>query len=152
VGVEFAFVPTESGGERMASVIGGHTDLMYEEVSAVGDMVKSGDLRPLVIFRDERINTPDLRDTPAAGELGIKGMEAFGTWRCFAVRKGTPQEIVDKLVVVFKKVYDSPEYQKWSEENVLNLSPGWLGPQELKQLWDDNNRDYTSVFTQLDRL
>jgi tripartite-type tricarboxylate transporter receptor subunit TctC len=151
-GVEFAFVPIESGGERMASVIGAHVDLMYEEVSAVGDMVKSGDLKPLVIFRDERINTPDLKDTPAAGEIGIKGMDAFGTYRYFAVRKGTPQEIVDKLVVVFKKIYDSPAYQKWAEENILNLSPGWMGPQELKQLWDANNRDYTAVFTRFGRL
>jgi tripartite-type tricarboxylate transporter receptor subunit TctC len=152
-GVEFAFVPIESGGERMASVIGGHVDFMYEEVSAVGDMIKSGDLKPVVVLRDERINTPDLKDTPSAGELGITGMEALaGTFRFFAVRKGTPQEIVDKLVTVFRKIYDSPEYQKWSEENVLNLIPGWMGPQELKKLWDDTNREYTAVFTQLGRL
>jgi tripartite-type tricarboxylate transporter receptor subunit TctC len=55
-------------------------------------------------------------------------------------------------VEVFKKIYESPEYQKWAEENILNLTPGWMGPQELKQLWDDNNRDYTQVFTQLGRL
>jgi tripartite-type tricarboxylate transporter receptor subunit TctC len=130
-GVEFAVVPIESGGERMASVIAGHVDLMYEEASAVGDMVKSGDLRPLVVFKDKRIDTPELKNTPCAGELGIKGMDALGTWRGFAVRKETPKAIQDRLTAAFKKVYDSPEYQKWAKENVLDLTPGWMGQEEF---------------------
>jgi hypothetical protein len=27
-------------------------------------MIKSGDLKPVVVLRDERIDTPDLKDTP----------------------------------------------------------------------------------------
>ena len=151
-GVEFAFVPTESGGERMASVIAGHVDLMYEEVSAVGDMIKSGDLKPIVIFREERINTPDLRDTPSSAELGYKGMEAFGTWRGFFVKKGTPQDIIDKLTQVFKKIYDSAEYQKWAHENVLDLTPGWLDQAGLLKLTQDNYKSFTEVFKKLGRI
>jgi tripartite-type tricarboxylate transporter receptor subunit TctC len=151
-GVEFAVVPIESGGERMASVIAGHVDLMYEEASAVGDMVKSGDLRPLVVFKDKRIDTPELKNTPCAGELGIKGMDALGTWRGFAVRKETPKAIQDRLTAAFKKVYDSPEYQKWAKENVLDLTPGWMGQEEFAQLWKDNFRDYAAVFSKLGRI
>jgi tripartite-type tricarboxylate transporter receptor subunit TctC len=151
-GIELALVPIESGGERIASVIGGHVDLMYEEVSAVGDMIKSGDLTPVVVLRDERLNAPEFKDTPAAGELGIKGMDAFGTYRCFAVRKETPKEIQDYLVAALKKAYDSPEYQQWAKENVLDVVPGWMGPEELGKLWRDNLRDYTEVFTKLGRL
>jgi tripartite-type tricarboxylate transporter receptor subunit TctC len=103
-GIELSLVPIESGGERMASIIANHIDLMYEEASGVGDMVKSGDVRPLVIFRDTRVNTPELEGTPAAGELGIKGMDSLGTWRGFAVLKETPKPIQDRLVAVLKKI------------------------------------------------
>jgi len=32
----------------------------------------------------------------------------MGTWRGFAVKKGTPQEAIDGSKSHFKKIYDSP--------------------------------------------
>ena len=43
--VQFAIVPIDSGGERLAAVIGGHVDLLYEEASAVGDLAEGGAVR-----------------------------------------------------------------------------------------------------------
>jgi tripartite-type tricarboxylate transporter receptor subunit TctC len=151
-GIKLAIVPTESGGERMASVIANHIDLMYEEAGAVGDMVKSGNLRPLVVLRDERIPEGELKDTPAAGELGLKGLAALGTWRGFAVKKGTPQPVIDRLEAAFKKVYDSPEYQKWAKENALDLIPGWMGQEEFANLWKESMPMFQEVFVELGRI
>ncbi|MDD3942546.1 MAG: tripartite tricarboxylate transporter substrate binding protein [Sphaerochaetaceae bacterium] len=151
-GIELAMVPTESGGERMASVIGGHVDLMYEEVSAVGDMVASGHVKPILVFKTERINTPELKDVPCSGELGFAGLENLGTWRGFAVKQGTPQEAIDVLEAALKRVYDSAEYQKWAKENVLDITPGWLDAAGYRALWDANLKSYTEVFTKLGRL
>lgn len=151
-GIELAMVPVESGGERMASVIANHIDMMYEEASAVGDMVKSGNLIPLVVFRDERINSPDLKNAVSAGELGIMGMGSLGTWRGFAVKKGTPKEIVDRLESAMKKFYDSADYQKWAKENSLDLNPGWMGQAEFGKLWKETIDTYSVVFKKLGRL
>ncbi|MDR1829024.1 MAG: tripartite tricarboxylate transporter substrate binding protein [Methylobacteriaceae bacterium] len=151
-GIQLAIVPVESGGERMASVIANHIDMMYEEASAVGDMMKSGNLRPLVVFRDDRIQVGELKDTPAAGELGLKGLGALGTWRGFAVKKGTPQPVIDRWVAAFKKIYDTPEYQNYAKENGLDLNPGWMGPEEFGKLWKDNEATFREVFVELGRV
>lgn len=151
-GVKFAVVPIESGGERMASVIAGHIDLMYEEASAVGDMMKSGNIVPMVVFKDERLNTAELKDVPSAAEIGLKGWEGMGTWRGFAVKKGTPQPAIDRLQAAFKKVYDSAEYQKWAKENALDLTPGWMDPAPFAKLWEESLKTYNKVFVELGRV
>jgi tripartite-type tricarboxylate transporter receptor subunit TctC len=151
-GLKFAVVPVESGGERMASVISGHIDLMYEEASAVGDMIKSGNLIPLVVLKDERLPTAELKNVPSAAELGLKGWEGMGTWRGFAVKKGTPQPAFDRLQAGFKRVYDSPEYQKWAKENALDLTPGWMDSGPFAEVWADNLKVYTKVFVELGRV
>ncbi|MDX9860814.1 MAG: tripartite tricarboxylate transporter substrate binding protein [Rhodospirillales bacterium] len=151
-GIKVSIVPINSGGERMAATIAGHVDLMYEEFSAVGDMMKAGQLIPLVGLMNERIDTPDLKDIPAAGEFGMKGWELAGTWRGFAVRKGTPQPIVDKLAATFKKVYDSEKYQQYAKENGLDVVPGWMGPEEFGKLWEDNYTAFAKVFKRLGRI
>lgn len=151
-GIKLAVVPSDSGGERMASVIAGHVDLMYEEASAVGDMMKSGNIIPLVVFADERLKTPELKDATAAGEIGLKGWDGMGTWRGFAVKKGTPQEAIDRLQVAFKKIYDSPEYQKWAKENALDVIPGWMDSKQFAKLWEESVARFTKVFTQLGRI
>jgi tripartite-type tricarboxylate transporter receptor subunit TctC len=151
-GIKFAVVPMDSGGERMAAIIAGHVDLMYEEASAVGDMMKAGDIAPLVVFTDERLNTPELKNVPSAGEIGLKGWDGMGTWRGFAVKKGTPQAVVDRLTVAFKHVYDAPEYQKWAKENALDLTPGWMDSAQFGKLWESNFKLYTQVFEKLGRI
>jgi len=115
-------------------------------------MVASGHVKPILVFKTERINTPELKDVPCSGELGFAGLENLGTWRGFAVKKGTPQEAIDVLEAALKRVYDSAEYQKWAKENVLDITPGWLDAAGYRALWDNNLKSYTEVFTKLGRL
>lgn len=151
-GIKIAVVPIDSGGERMASIIAGHVDMMYEEASAVGDMMKSGEIVPLVVFADKRLPTDELKDVPSAGELGLKGWDGIGTFRGFAVKKGTPKEAKDKLLAAFKAAYDNPKYQEWAAQNALTLTPGWMGPDEFGKLWDTMMPRYTEIFKELGRI
>jgi tripartite-type tricarboxylate transporter receptor subunit TctC len=114
--------------------------------------MKSGNVTPLVVFSDKRINTPEFKDVPCTGELGYKGMDALGTWRAFFVKKGTPKPIMDKLTGAFKRVYDSPTYQKYAKDNLLDITPGWLGPEDTAKLVQDCTKIYADVFKQLGRL
>lgn len=152
LGIKLAVVPVESGGERMASAIAGHIDMMYEEAAAVGDMLKSGDLKPLVVLNDTKLPIGELKDVPAAGDLGAKGWTGLGTWRAFVVKKGTPQPVVDRLEAAFKKIYDSPEYQKYAKENGLDVTPGWMGQAELGKLMQSTFVLYKDMFTELGRI
>lgn len=118
----------------------------------MGDMMEAGKLIPLVGLMDERIDAPGLRDIPAAGEIGLKGWDLAGTWRGFAVRKGTPQPIVDRLVSALKTAYESDKYQKYAKDNGLDAVPGWMGPEAFGQLWKSNYGAFTEAFKRLGRI
>lgn len=62
-------------------------------------------------------------------------------------QKGNTQPVIDKLAAAFKKVYDSPEYQKWTKENSLDLTPGWQDQAAFAALWKDSFATYQDVFT-----
>src|SRR3546814_2985932 len=72
-------VPFEKPAERYASPIGGHTDAIYEEPGDVAQFVKSGQMKPLVVFAKER--HPEFPDVPTSSELGIdiSGLDHFST-------------------------------------------------------------------------
>jgi len=149
-GAKLTLVPT-AGSERLSMAIAGNIDLVAEEPSVVGDLMKTGDLLiPFYVARGSRIDNEWLKDAPCSSDLGFD--LSLGTWRGFAVRKGTPQEVVDVLVKAFEKVYNSPEYKKWEKENLLNLRPGWLGPEDFGKLWEEEVIVYTEVFKSLGSL
>ena len=151
-GVELALVPIASGGERMAAVIGGHVDLLYEEASAMMDMAEIGSIVPLVVFSDEQIDFPLLADIPFAGQFGIYGTDALGTWRSWTVRRDTPPEVQARLRTALYNVFNSPAYQEWAVENGLDIVPGWLGPQEARELWTYTVNLLTETFTAVGRI
>ena len=151
-GVELALVPMDTGGERLAATLGGHVDFIKEEVQQIGDMLHTRQLIPLIVLADERIDTPELRHVPSAGELGIMGMCDFSTYRFFAVRRGTPQEVIDRMLVVLRNAYDNPEYRRYAAAHSLDLIPGWMGPEELARRWVRDIGLFTETFRRLGRL
>lgn len=148
-GAKLTLIPTK-GRERLAMTIGGHYHMVCEEPGVVGDLMKTGDLIPLFVAKDTRIDDKWLKDAVCSGDLGID--VSIGTWRGFALKKGTPQEIVDILAKTFEKIYNSEEYKKYERENLLNLRPGWLGPEEFGELWQEEIEAFTDVFKSLGRL
>jgi tripartite-type tricarboxylate transporter receptor subunit TctC len=151
-GFEFAIVPLASGGERLAAVIGGHVDLIYEEASAMADMAEVGGVVPLIVFSDTAVDTPLLANVPYAGQFGISGLNALGTWRSWVVRKDTPPEVQARLLTAFQNVYNSQAYQEWAADNGLDMIPGWLGPQETRALFHSTITLLTDTFNSLGRL
>lgn len=150
-GIKITLVPFKGSGELNAAVLGGHVDLVQGEPVEVLELVKSGDMRPILILSKERITrVPEFKDVPTGKELGLD--TDLATWRGIAMKKGTPRQAVDYWVKAFRKVYDSPEYKKFARENLIDLKPGWLGPEEFGRLWKDDLKLFTEVFSELGRL
>ncbi|MEL7566900.1 MAG: tripartite tricarboxylate transporter substrate binding protein [Dehalobacterium sp.] len=83
-GVELTFVPFGSPGERYASVLGKHNDILFEQPGDVKQWLDTGELRPIVVFYPERLNAEAFKDVPTAKELGFD-IES-GMWRGFAAK------------------------------------------------------------------
>ena len=67
-GFQFRVIPSGGGSKRLASLLGGHTDISLFSSLALINFQASG-IRPLLLFSDKR--TPLLPDTPTALESGI---------------------------------------------------------------------------------
>lgn len=123
----FKFVPFPSSGERHASVLGGHVGFLSDEV---GDCAGKGryennQIRTLLINGKSRAeHVPFLKGVPCTEEIGIEIASFIGNWRTFAVKKGTPPEIIDYLRKAVKVGYESPSWQNRLEKNYMNLRAG----------------------------
>jgi tripartite-type tricarboxylate transporter receptor subunit TctC len=102
-GVKFKFVHTKGAGEQVPMVAGGHAECMLASWGEARSMVEQGKLRVLGVMSDER--DPRLPNVPTFKEKKIP-LE-YGAWRGIAAPKGTPPEVLDKLLQVFKRALES---------------------------------------------
>ena len=111
-GIELNKVPFDSGPAAIAAVLGGHVDMMVEDVY-------NPELHTLAITNKERCSR--YPDTPTFMELGYPGMSIDMNIGMFAP-KGTPEPVLKKLESVFLKACKAPAYVNFVESiNMLSL-------------------------------
>lgn len=111
-GVNLEFVPFDSGGDRRAASTGGHTDLHSDELIDMKGLREAGQSKPILLGYEERLEA--FPDVPTTLEYGYTN--TIGRWRGVAVKKGTPQEIVDKLIDAFTEAFNGEFYQEYLME------------------------------------
>jgi len=144
-GVEVKFVPFASASEANAAVLGGHIDVLHEEVGPARALLDAKKLIPLVIFMEKR--TDLYPDVPTGKELGWD--ITIGRWRGFAAKEGTPPEIIETLYNAFSKSMESKIYKAMEEENLLYLRPGLLGPEDFQKFLDSEMEVYGKVLKKI---
>ena len=143
-GIELTYVPYNSAAETKAAGLGGEVDIYQDKVISFLTMVRSGDIKPLVVLHDERLEMIDeLKDVPTTVEKGINFTQ--GSWRGFAVKAGTPQEIKDYLEDVIKKVYNSDVYREAAEKDMSDIIPGFIGQEEYGQMWKEEISKFKKI-------
>jgi tripartite-type tricarboxylate transporter receptor subunit TctC len=86
-------VPYRGAAPAITDVIAGSCDVMFDNLPASIEFVRSGKMRALAVTTATR--SPALPDVPTVGET-IAGYEA-SAWFGIGVPRGTPALIVDKL-------------------------------------------------------
>ncbi|MCS3504892.1 Bug family tripartite tricarboxylate transporter substrate binding protein [Achromobacter sp. AGC78] len=99
-------VPYKGGGAAIADLIGGQVNVSFQNLGAVQNHIKAGKLKALAITGDTR--AADLPDVPTLAEAGIKDMVVY-SWQGFAVPKGTPPAVVDKLSKALQNALRDPK-------------------------------------------
>lgn len=113
--VDFNFIPFDSGGEILASLLGGHIDAQVAELSEVKGQLDAGAVRILAVATAERVQA--LPDVPTLKE---KGWEvALPKFRGFMVKRGTPADIVQILTDWAVKAVQSQVFQAYLEAQHL---------------------------------
>jgi putative tricarboxylic transport membrane protein len=76
----------------------------------------------------------------------------MGRWRGLCVKKGTPQEIINYLAAVFEKAANHASYKAIAHSSLLDLRPGWKGPEEYGKFWEEEYVSYKEIFEELGYL
>ena len=133
-GVEMRMVQVGGGAKRLASVMGGHTDVA---LFSVQEFLKYGPtgLEPINIFDRER--HPLVPDVPTAAELGVPVFASDS--RIWLAPKGVPQDRVDYLVKAFETAMSKPDVKKRLEGFGVNAR--FIDPVALTEELDRTRAD-----------
>jgi tripartite-type tricarboxylate transporter receptor subunit TctC len=107
-GMKFKFIHTKGAGEQVPMVAGGHAECMLASWGEVRSMAEQGRIRVLGFMSEER--DPRLPNIPTFKEKKIPLV--YGAWRGIASPKGTPPEVLDKLLRVFRSALDSKDVKE----------------------------------------
>ena len=147
-GINIKYIPFDAAPETHAAVLGGHIDVLHEEPGVIMSLIEAKKLRPLIAFTEKRLDK--FPEVPTARELGYD--ITMGRWRGLCVKNGTPQEIINYLADVFKKCSTDPAYKAIEKANLLDLRPGWKGPEEYRKFWEEEYVNYKAIFDELGYL
>ncbi len=147
-GIKVKYIPFDAAPETHAAVLGGHIDVLHEEPGVIMSLIESKKLRPLIIFTEKRLDK--FPDVPTGRELGYD--ITMGRWRGLCVKRGTPQEIINYLADALKKCANNPSYTAIAHANLLDLRPGWKGPEEYGKFWEEEYVRYKDIFEELGYL
>lgn len=144
-GFKMTNVPFAKPAERYASPIGHHTDAIYEEPGDVAPFLAAGQIRPLVVFDDERHAA--FKDTPTSKELGFE-ISDLPNFRTLAVSAKTPPEVVKKLAEAANAVLDTPEWKSFCTTTYTCASRRYT-PAEAQtyvKAFEDKVKNYLATF------
>lgn len=107
LGTKFELVPYDKPGERIASVLGSHNDLLFTQPGDVLTYINGKQLRPLLIFADDA--SAAFPDVPISKQFGLSA--SLIHFRAIYVKAETPPEIVSKLTDAVNRAAISPGYK-----------------------------------------
>jgi tripartite-type tricarboxylate transporter receptor subunit TctC len=115
-GIKMTTVPYAKPGERYSSLLGGHSDVLYEQAGDLRTFIEGKQMRPLIFFGDKGM--PQFPGIPASNDLGLKVQ--LDQIRMLGIRADTDPAKVKRLADALAKAAKSPEFtayidNQWSE-------------------------------------
>jgi putative tricarboxylic transport membrane protein len=111
------YIGVDGDADAITQTVGGFTAAMTGDISGVVGFIKSGDVRVLASFTDERI--PGFESIPTAKEQGIDVVAV--NWRGLYTPKGASEASYEKWTEALRQVGAS---QEWADAMMANgLAP-----------------------------
>ncbi len=145
LGVDNAtWVPFESGPDALLAVIGG------QGIATVGNPgdVEGKELKNIVIATNEKLaKYPDVDNF---ADCGYPELDNLNMWRGFAVKDGTPEEMIVWFQDLVDKVTADEEWQSFFAENTIVVFN--KKTDEFETLIQENIKDYIEILKNLEMI
>ena len=111
-GLKLTSVPFPKPSERYSAILGGHADLLYEQLGDVKSFLDGKQMRPILIFSESRF--PAFGNVPVSYELGHK--IAISQFRAIVMKAGTDAGRVKAVSDALAVVAASADYKNWLKD------------------------------------
>jgi tripartite-type tricarboxylate transporter receptor subunit TctC len=111
-GLKFQSVPFPKPAERYTAILGGHADVLYEQLGDVKSFLESKQMRPVVIFADSRF--PAYKDVPVGKEVGADIV--INQFRAIVMKAGTDPKRVQAVSDALAKIAQTGDYRAWLKD------------------------------------
>ena len=106
-GIDMIHVGYRGNAPALTDVIAGHVPAMFSNLADVLPQMSSGKLRLLAVSSEKRVlQAPDV---PTVAESGYPNFKTQ-TWNGLLARKGTPQEVIDKVAQEMARAAKDPKF------------------------------------------
>ncbi len=113
-GSRFRPVPFAQPGERYASILGGHADVLVEQAGDVKSFLESKQMRPVLFFAEQP--QVGFEDTPLASKYGVSF--AISQFRSVVMRAGTDPAQVKTMSDAFAKAAATDTFRKYLRDQL----------------------------------
>ena len=132
------YVPFAGGGEALASILGGHVTAGVSGYQEFAGQIETGDLRPLAISSEERLEGVDI---PTLKEQGVD--VDLTNWRAVFAPPGISDEDKQALADAVGQMVESDAWQNTLKERAwLDL---YLPPDEFAQFLEEDRQQVETV-------
>ena len=138
-------VPYKGGGKAAAAVVGGHVDMMFQNLSGVIGNIQAGKLRALAVSTPERVAA--IPDVPTVAEAGYPALETVVGWSGVWGPHGMDQAAADKWVEVLGKLKDDKAWNKLTKG--LGSIPSVRGPEDTKAFVENQYEAFKTLTEKL---
>ena len=111
-GLKLISVPFPKPSERYTAILGGHADLLYEQLGDVKSFLDGKQMRPVLVFADQRF--PAFKDVPTGKELGYSII--INQFRAVVLKKGTDPQRVKAISDALAKVAASDDFKAYLKD------------------------------------
>ena len=113
-GSKFRPVPFAQPGERYASILGGHADVLVEQAGDVRSFLDSKQMRPILFYAEK----PQVgyEDVPLASKYGVTF--AISQFRSVVMRAGTDPAHVKALSAAMDRCAKSEDFKKYLHDEL----------------------------------
>jgi len=145
-GLNMKYVPYKGGGRVAKELAGNHANSTVNNPSEALGFYEAGTVAPLAAFTPKRMDL--FKDAPTMGELGHPF--SYFMQRSVVGAPAMSKEAEEYYRGVFKKVYDSEEWQKYMKAKALQGE--FLTGDALEAYWKENNDRHREMLKKIGEI
>ncbi|WP_245283613.1 tripartite tricarboxylate transporter substrate binding protein [Bradyrhizobium sp. URHD0069] len=130
--MKFQSVSFAEPGMRYASVVGGQSDLIYEQAGDIRSFIDGKQIKPVLFFSKKPVE--GFEDVPYSGKLGYNVF--LPQFRVIVARAGTDPAIVKTLSAALAKAADTNEFRDYLKLQYAEKN-SFIGPAESLKFMKD---------------